>query len=69
MVRLLHCNHVILSGGFLQSTRGYTGLETPQPVPKGFDYRLWLGPAPEVPYTAARCHFNFRHSFFRSPNS
>ncbi len=39
---------------------GYTGLEAPQPVPEGFDYRMWLGPAPDAPYTAARCHFNFR---------
>ncbi len=31
-----------------------------QPVPKGFDYDMWLGPAPEVPYTPGRCHWNFR---------
>jgi hypothetical protein len=30
------------------------------PVPDGFDYDLWLGPAPEKPYTPGRCHFNFR---------
>ena len=39
---------------------GYTGLEAAQSVPEGFDYRMWLGPAPDAPYTAARCHFNFR---------
>jgi predicted dehydrogenase len=39
---------------------GYTGLEEPQPVPETFDYGMWLGPAPEAPYTAGRCHFNFR---------
>ncbi len=39
---------------------GYTGDETPQSVPSGFDYEMWLGPAPRAPYTAARCHFNFR---------
>ncbi len=36
---------------------------TPQPempVPEGFDYDLWLGPAPEAPYTEQRCHWNFR---------
>jgi predicted dehydrogenase len=27
----------------------------PAPVPKGFDYDMWLGPAPEVPYYANRC--------------
>ncbi len=39
---------------------GYTGLEAPVPVPKELDYQMWLGPAPEAPYTPARCHFNFR---------
>ena len=36
------------------------GDPTPQPVPKGLDYDLWLGPAPEAPYTRDRVHFNFR---------
>ena len=39
---------------------GFTGMEKPQEVPQGFDYKMWTGPAPEAPYTAARCHFNFR---------
>lgn len=39
---------------------GFTGEEKPQPVPPDFNYELWLGPAPWAPYTAARCHFNFR---------
>jgi len=30
------------------------------PVPEGFDYELWLGPAPAAPYTEKRCHWNFR---------
>jgi len=30
------------------------------PVPKGFDYERWLGPAPWAPYTEKRCHWNFR---------
>ena len=30
------------------------------PVPAGFDYDLWLGPAPWAPYTEKRCHWNFR---------
>ncbi len=32
----------------------------PAPVPKGFDYDMWLGPAPTVPYAPNRCHWNFR---------
>lgn len=30
------------------------------PPPKGFDYDMWLGQAPEAPYCPARCHWNFR---------
>jgi len=26
-----------------------------QPIPKGFDYDMWLGPAPWAPYTEKRC--------------
>jgi predicted dehydrogenase len=32
----------------------------PEPVPAGFDYDMWLGPAPWAPYTKNRCHYNFR---------
>ena len=31
------------------------------PVPEGFDYDFWLGPAPAAPYTEKRCHFYFRY--------
>jgi hypothetical protein len=27
-----------------------------RPVPEGFNYDLWLGPAPVAPYVPARCH-------------
>lgn len=36
------------------------GPEPEMPVPEGFDYDFWLGPAPEAPYTEKRCHWNFR---------
>lgn len=40
---------------------GKTGSQTtPIPVPKGFDYDMWLGPAPEAAYCPARTHVNFR---------
>ncbi len=34
--------------------------ETINQPPEGFDYDMWLGPAPEAPYSPARCHRNFR---------
>ncbi|MHC4595926.1 MAG: Gfo/Idh/MocA family protein [Planctomycetota bacterium] len=30
------------------------------PIPKGFDYDMWLGHTPYVPYTKRRCHFWWR---------
>jgi len=35
-------------------------LQKEMPVPDGFDYDFWLGPAPWSPYTEQRCHWNFR---------
>jgi len=32
----------------------------PQPVPEGFDYDFWLGPAEWAPYHPKRCHYEFR---------
>ncbi|MCY2996397.1 MAG: Gfo/Idh/MocA family oxidoreductase [Planctomycetota bacterium] len=32
----------------------------PEAVPDGFDYPLWLGPAPWAPYIFNRCHWNWR---------
>jgi predicted dehydrogenase len=31
-----------------------------KPVPEGFDWNLWLGPAPMTPYIPERTHGNFR---------
>ncbi len=39
------------------------GNPKPVPVPEGFDYDMWLGPAPYAPYTPERCHWNFRWIF------
>lgn len=40
---------------------GKTGdRKKPEPIPDGFDYNFWLGPAPDAPYAPARCHVNFR---------
>ena len=32
----------------------------PDPVPEGFDYEMWLGPAPRAPYHKGRCFYRFR---------
>lgn len=50
----LHTIHTNLSAG------PSCGVEKPQPVPEGFDYDRWLGPAPYEPYTPKRCHGSFR---------
>ncbi|HQZ67206.1 MAG TPA: Gfo/Idh/MocA family oxidoreductase [Planctomycetaceae bacterium] len=34
---------------------GAGGSNEPAPVPDNFDYDMWLGPAPETPYTVDRC--------------
>ena len=33
----------------------------PMPVPEGFDYDFWLGPAPEAPYHIERCFHRWRY--------
>ncbi|HKB91389.1 MAG TPA: Gfo/Idh/MocA family oxidoreductase [Opitutaceae bacterium] len=33
---------------------------TPEPVPEGLDWDMWLGPAQWVPFTRQGCHYNFR---------
>ncbi len=35
----------------------------PMPVPDGFDYKLWLGPALDAPYHQDRCLYNFRFNY------
>ncbi len=50
----LHTIHVNLSEG------PSCGVEKTEPIPEGFDYDRWLGPAPYEPYTPKRCHGSFR---------
>ncbi|OHB65213.1 MAG: hypothetical protein A2Y76_06045 [Planctomycetes bacterium RBG_13_60_9] len=50
--------HTIKVG--LPSGPAKPGNPQPMPVPEGFDYDMWLGPAPWAPYTTDRCHYEFR---------
>jgi predicted dehydrogenase len=55
----LHTVRCGLPGG--RPDFGRTGdRKRPEPVPDGFNYDLWLGPAREAPYAPARTHVNFR---------
>ena len=51
----VHTIHVELPSG-----PNTPGDPTPMTVPEGFDYEMWLGPAPWAPYTKDRIHWNFR---------
>ena len=46
-----------LPDGYSINDNGGYGVTTPPP---GFDYEMWLGPAPKTPYIPNRCHWNFR---------
>jgi len=37
---------------------------TPAPIPDGIDYDLWLGPAPEAPYSPGRCPGHGKKAIF-----
>ncbi len=55
----LHTVRVGLPGGTPDFGRTQDR-QDPEPIPEGFNYDFWLGPAPEAPYSPARCHVNFR---------
>ena len=40
-------------------------IQPEQPVPEGFDYNMWLGPAPVAPFTKVRCtrHFTLIYDY------
>lgn len=48
----------LMGGYWLRKGRHETN--EPEAIPEGFDYDMWLGPAPYAPYTYNRCHWNFR---------
>jgi len=52
--------HLPCSDGHHQKARSLTSMPPEEPVPDGFDYDFWLGPAPKAPYTPLRTHFWWR---------
>lgn len=52
----LHSVHI----GIPDNNRECAASWVPEPVPEGFDYDFWLGPAPFAEYHPDRCHYNFR---------
>jgi predicted dehydrogenase len=52
--------HLPCTDGHHKKVRAVTAVPPEMPVPKGFDYDLWLGHTPKVPYTEGRCHFLWR---------
>ncbi|HOX38965.1 MAG TPA: Gfo/Idh/MocA family oxidoreductase [Candidatus Brocadiia bacterium] len=55
----LHTVKVGLPGGYW-NRRANGPTNDIEPAPEGFNYDLWLGPAPLAPYNLHRCHFTFR---------
>ncbi len=58
----LHTVRCGLPGGIPDYGRTAAQTQT-VPVPDGFNYDMWLGPAPWVPYCPARCGVNYRWVF------
>ncbi len=53
---------VITKVGYNNKVGPGPGWQT-MPVPKTFDYRTWLGPAPDQPYHDDRCLYRFRFNY------
>lgn len=62
-VDLIHSGRLgtITSATCWLGVNGWSGGETPAPVPEGLDWDMWLGPAPEEPYSPQR-HYGFMGS-------
>ena len=43
-----------------RDNNGHAAQSSPAPVPEGLNYDLWLGPAPDAPFSPARLHSNWR---------
>lgn len=62
MAEFLHgggMGEVYYAKGMCYKRRESIGRANAEPVPKGVDYDLWLGPAPDKPFTRNRFHYNW----------
>lgn len=50
---------VYMARGLCYKSRDTIGHTPDAPVPEGVDYNLWLGPAPERPFSENRFHYNW----------
>ena len=61
-IRMLHegvIGDVLVAKAWNVQKRRNIGRERPGPTPAGFDYDLWLGPAPRVPFQKNRHHYSW----------
>jgi len=62
MIEYLHggnLGEVYLAKGFCYKWRDTIGKAPVEAVPEGVDYDLWIGPAPDKPFTRNRFHYNW----------
>lgn len=62
MAEFLHSGklgEVYMAKGLCYKWRDTIGKTPDSPVPEGVDYDLWLGPAPERPFSVNRFHYNW----------
>jgi len=50
---------VYMARGLCINWRDTIGRAPEEPVPRGVDYELWIGPAPKKPFTRNRFHYNW----------
>ena len=50
---------VLVAKAWNVQRRGSIGRESPSKPPEGFDYDMWIGPAPFVPYQSNRHHYTW----------